>query len=765
MSRRITYLIPLIVGLALGAALFLEYSSEQERHSRGQRLEVFHKLSIFRAKLEDRLDARRRLGEAVRSLLVAAPRSGQADFEAFVSGLMERTPGVRSVVAARENSVTLVYPPESREKWSGRNLLTDVPVQVRELVLRAMAHRTSQMTLPAPDARGGETLVLAVPVYLQPPGGGSSRYWGVVMEEVDVEPLFRDSGADGDGLSLNVAVRSQDQGGRETVFRGRETVFDDLPVSVNVAVPEGHWQLGAVPEGGWTSTPNSGNILYGGGFLVLLATGLLLATVHFLLKGAKERERYRHLVQNAKSIILRIDTAGTITFCNEYAERFFGYGPGQLVGNPLVGTLIPKQSEEGKSLKRHIHRLLHDPSGNLFNEILNTRKNGEMVWVAWANEAVLDRDGCLSEILCVGTDVTDRRLMEEALKQSERQYRLLAENVTDIIMGLDAGRRFTYVSPSDETLRGFMRHDVLSRPITDFLAPQSARVFDEAMDRLVERMGGEGKPPSTIMDLEFQCADETTVWLETRFGLLLNEERELIGMQGVGRDISDRKRAEALREDVERMARHDLKTPLGAVVGLPQEVKDQGGLNPTQVVMLDTIQEAGDSMLQLINRSLELYKMESGSYKLRKDIVDVLRVVEFVKSELRNLIRDKGISVGIQVETELDEDGFMVLADEPLLKSMLSNLLLNAFQASPPGGSVSVVLCRNGAARISIRNSGEVPMAVRETFFDRYTTASNNGGTGIGTYSARLIARTHGGDIGLDTSVPGETTVTVTLPA
>lgn len=77
-----------------------------------------------------------------------------------------------------------------------------------------------------------------------------------------------------------------------------------------------------------------------------------------LMGRIEDRDKYQHLVQNAKSIILRIDMGGVITFCNEYAEEFFGYGPGELIGQPLIGSIIPQRDFAGQSMKRYLNRLL-----------------------------------------------------------------------------------------------------------------------------------------------------------------------------------------------------------------------------------------------------------------------------------------------------------------------------------------------------------------------------------------------------------------------
>jgi signal transduction histidine kinase len=95
---------------------------------------------------------------------------------------------------------------------------------------------------------------------------------------------------------------------------------------------------------------------------------------------------------------------------------------------------------------------------------------------------------------------------------------------------------------------------------------------------------------------------------------------------------------------------------------------------------------------------------------------------------------------------------------------MLSNLLLNALEASPESGTVSITLGKGEAVSITIRNKGEVPSEMRDVFFEKYATSNKVTGSGLGTYSARLIARTHGGDITVDTGTPGETGVTVMLP-
>jgi len=121
-------------------------------------------------------------------------------------------------------------------------------------------------------------------------------------------------------------------------------------------------------------------------------------------------ENYRTLVQSANSIILRFNTAGNVTFINEYAQRFFGYTAAEIIGKNVVGTIVPAFESTGKDLASKIHDLTIHPENYEVSENENTRKDGSRVWIAWANQPLYDQQGTLVEILSIGNDIT--RLIE-----------------------------------------------------------------------------------------------------------------------------------------------------------------------------------------------------------------------------------------------------------------------------------------------------------------------------------------------------------------
>lgn len=240
-------------------------------------------------------------------------------------------------------------------------------------------------------------------------------------------------------------------------------------------------------------------------------------------------------------------------------------------------------------------------------------------------------------------------------------------------------------------------------------------------------------------------------------------------MERLERQNRELAEAARLREDVEHITHHDLKGPLSAIISLPQLILAGGNLGDEQREYLDIIEQSGYKMLNIINLSLGLLKMELGGYALSATVVDLLRVSRKVVEELAALCQGQNVAVDFFCDGELAGLGavFPVIGEELLCYSMLSNLMKNAIEHSPTGGRVTVSVARtdDGRCELRLRNLGETPTEFRERFFDKYATYGKTGGTGLGTYSARLMARTMGGDLFLDASVAGETTLVLRLPS
>ncbi|MBF0233578.1 MAG: response regulator [Desulfamplus sp.] len=189
-------------------------------------------------------------------------------------------------------------------------------------------------------------------------------------------------------------------------------------------------------------------------------------------------------------------------------------------------------------------------------------------------------------------------------------------------------------------------------------------------------------------------------------------------------------------------------------------------LSPNQKDMLLMLEESGYCMLEIINNSLDLMKMERGSYQVNPVPVDILTLIQQIKGETRNLFNKKGLAFDISINGESSDETqtFMVSGEKMLCYSMLANLIKNAIEASPENDQIKIMLNDGECQIVKIHNKGAIPIQIRETFFDKYATFGKKEGTGLGTYSARLISRTLKGDITFESSERLGTTLIIYLP-
>lgn len=227
------------------------------------------------------------------------------------------------------------------------------------------------------------------------------------------------------------------------------------------------------------------------------------------------------------------------------------------------------------------------------------------------------------------------------------------------------------------------------------------------------------------------------------------------------------KQAAQLRDDVERITRHDLKTPLNNIIVTPQLLLNKYVFADEDAHLLKEIERSGHKMLDMINRSLDLYKMETGTYPLTAQPMDILPLLYNVLDELKGstVAANKKSLILLHGQPLTQGTEFWVTVEEMLCYPMLSNLLLNAFEAAPEQSQIEVELDYAGDdAVIKITNEGIVPVEIQDNFFDKYTTHGKKGGTGLGTYSARLCAETQNGSIAMQQLNNAQTQVIVKLP-
>jgi two-component system, sensor histidine kinase and response regulator len=221
-----------------------------------------------------------------------------------------------------------------------------------------------------------------------------------------------------------------------------------------------------------------------------------------------------------------------------------------------------------------------------------------------------------------------------------------------------------------------------------------------------------------------------------------------------------------LREEVEAINRHDLKNPLMIIMNIPGVLLQAAKLSESDKKLLRMVETAGRQILEMINRTIDLYKMEMGTYVVNSASVDVARLIEQIMTAFHEISESKRLSVDVTFRgSPLSQaEAFRVMGEELLVYSVLANLVKNAFEASPRDGRVSIALEERDVASIAIHNLGAIPKQIRSRFSQKFTTAGKDGGTGLGVYSAQLMVRTMKGDLRFESSEEKGTTITITLP-
>ncbi|KPJ94005.1 MAG: hypothetical protein AMJ53_06105, partial [Gammaproteobacteria bacterium SG8_11] len=271
----------------------------------------------------------------------------------------------------------------------------------------------------------------------------------------------------------------------------------------------------------------------------------------------KSERKYRELVNEAATIILRWDINGNVTFFNEYAQSFFGFSEAEILGKNVVGTIVPETEFTGRDLAQLMEEICLDPSNFEHNENENIKRNGERVWIAWRNRPIFNQAGELIEIHSVGIDITARKRADEALSKArdelemrvqertaelEQERRLFVSGPTVVFKWSAAeGWPVEYVSPNVTCQFGYAPEDLTSGKIkfADIVHPDDlAHVAKE-----VQSYSKSGVPH---FEQEYRLANSNGEyrWLYDFTVVVRNDEGVITHFHGYVIDITERKQAE-----------------------------------------------------------------------------------------------------------------------------------------------------------------------------------------------------------------------------
>lgn len=477
--------------------------------------------------------------------------------------------------------------------------------------------------------------------------------------------------------------------------------------------------------------------------------------------------RYRELVQNANSIILRRRPDGIITFFNEYAQKFFGYTADEIMGQYIVGTIVPVTDKAGRNLARMIEDIGRNPDGYSNNENENMRRNGERVWIAWTNKAIYDQDGRILEILCIGNDITERKRAEEALRESEQKFKDLFEFAPEAIFLQTLEGRIIDCNIATEKMTGYSRKELLSMSVQDRIAYEVTVKLPEAgsgeiaaggysYETFNKRKGGEPYPVHISIKL-----------LDMR-----NEKILLV----IVHDLTERRKMEEELLKVQKLESlgvlaggiaHDFNNILMAILGNVSLARISAG---SEKKVRERLAETEKACARAQELTRQLLTFSKGGAPIKR----VMSIARLIEDSATFSLRGSNVRCFLSIPDDL----WAVEADEGQIGQVLNNLIINASQSMPEGGVIELVAENIPAEevrvlplepgryiRISVRDQGVgIGKEHLSKIFDPYFT-TKLAGSGLGLAMVYSIVNRHGGYVDVE-SEPGEgTTFYVYLPA
>ena len=386
--------------------------------------------------------------------------------------------------------------------------------------------------------------------------------------------------------------------------------------------------------------------------------------------------------------------------------------------------------------------------------------------------------------------VVERERAARVLQESERVYRLLAENVTDVIFVYDLAFRPTYISPSAERLRGYTVPEMMRQSLADRLTPASLDVAMKLYRDIMEDPAAATAPPweSRTLELEVTCKDGSTKWTETQMSFIRDGDGRPVGILGIARDITERRAAADAQAQLEEQLRQAQK--MEAVGRLAGGVAHDFNnlltiINARTAMILDTSADARERRdLQLVlaagQRAASLTRQLlafSRKQVLQPRVLDINTVLDGIAPMLRRLI---GEDIDLSLVSHAPRCS--VLADPGQLEQVVMNLVVNARDAMPRGGRLtietSIVELDEAYVRehvgaqpgphvlLAFSDTGiGMDAATRERIFEPFFTTKPEGqGTGLGLATVFGIVAQSGGTIWVYSELGQGTSFKIYLP-
>lgn len=491
---------------------------------------------------------------------------------------------------------------------------------------------------------------------------------------------------------------------------------------------------------------------------------------------------------NGLQAVMITDAAGIIQRVNPMFSEITGFSAEEAIGQK------PKMLRSGRHdndfYQNFWHTLLH--KGKWEGEFWNRRKNGEEFAALENISTVRNPNGMPRYYIAMFQDITESKRSQEALQIAFGENRAITEAIQDNLYMLDTHGKMIWWNKHMQDVSGLTDVEMRSRSAEDFFIEED---HPKAKAAIITCFN------TGYAELEARMiTTQGPIYYHYDAVIVYDTNHKVIGVTGVGRDISERKEAEAkitkLNQELEHRVEertaellaakfeaeranhaksefissmsHELRTPMNAILGFSQLLKLSNNLSPQEQQNVDEVLNGGQHLLELINEVLDLAKIESGHMELSLEPVSC----QVIAQECMSLMLSLKQRFQVSLHTEFpDNIELFILADKIRLKQVLLNLVSNAFKYNRPNGSVTLrfELLGNDKIRCLIQDTGYgIPPAHQDNLFKAFNRLGiermNIEGTGIGLVITKRIIEAMGGSIGFESTLGVGSTFWFELP-
>jgi PAS domain S-box-containing protein len=461
-------------------------------------------------------------------------------------------------------------------------------------------------------------------------------------------------------------------------------------------------------------------------------------------------ERYRLLVESIRDYaIFMLDPQGRVTTWNEGARRLKGYEAEEIVGRHFSTFYPPEVAARGWPE----HELeVAAREGRFEDEGWRLRKDGTRFWANVVITALRDQSGQLVGFAKVTRDLSERRRHEEELRRSEERFRLMVEVVQDYaIFMLDGQGRVASWNAGAQRIKGYSAEEIIGRHFSAFYPPEVAA--SGWPDRELESARKEGRFEDEGWRLR---KDGTRFWANVVITAIHDDAGQFVGFVKVTRDMTQRRRVEAL-EEAERqmneflaMLAHELRNPLAPIRNALSVLQMTAPAQGKEAWARNIIDRQLTHMTRLVDDLLDVSRITSGKITLHREPIDLRDAIATAVEASRPLIDARHHRLEVTVPPE----PLRMSADATRLAQVVVNLLNNAAKYTPEGGHIRLSLDSNGSqAIVRVRDNGmgitpELLPHVFDLFMQGQRSLDRSeGGLGIGLTLVHRLAHMHGGSV------------------